>query len=254
LNIDLTRYLRQIILQEIGIEGQEKIKNSKVLVIGAGGIGCPVLSYIASAGIGTIGVLDFDIVDKSNLQRQILFNESQVGLPKAITAVEYLNKLNSEIIFNTHNCYLNSKNGFEILKNYDLIIDATDNFKSRYLINDICVNLSKPFLTGAVNKFEAHAAVLNFNDGPTYRCIYPIFPNESSVTNCEESGVIGSLCGIVGSILSTEVIKIVTGSGSLLTGKILFINALNMEFRKIKIERNQQSVDEAFKLRERVQQ
>ena len=249
--MESNRYQRQITLKEIGIEGQKKISGSKILVIGAGGVGCPVLSYLASAGIGTIGVLDYDSVDLSNLQRQILYNELQIGLPKVTAAVENLRKLNSEIVYNAHNCFLNSINGFEILNEYDLIIDATDNFKARYLINDICVILSKPFLTGSLNKFEAQAAVLNYKNGPTYRCIYPDFPKADSVTNCAESGVIGSLCGIVGSILATEVLKIISGAGNVLSGEILLFNTLNMEFRKIKVERNQESVEAAFKIKQR---
>lgn len=248
---EISRYNKQIILSQIGIEGQRKLSNAKVIVIGAGGIGCPVLSYLTSAGVGTIGVMDFDEVEISNLHRQVLYDESQIGFKKTDAAVNKLLKLNSETIFNIHDCFLNSKNGFEILNEYDVIVDATDNFKSRYLINDICVNLSKPFVMGAINKFEGQVAVLNYDIGPTYRCIYPDFPNKDSVTNCEESGVIGSLCGIVGTIVATEVIKLMTGAGNLLSGEILFINSLTMEFSKIKVKRNSDAVGEAIKLKDK---
>lgn len=214
-----------------------KLKAAKALVIGAGGIGCPVLSYLTSAGVGTIGVMDYDKVELSNLHRQVLYDESHVGLSKSETAVRKLEGLNSDVMFNVHEAYLNSKNGIGIIKNYDIVLDATDNFRARYLINDFCVELSKPFVMAAVNKFEGQVTVLNHNNGPTYRCIYPDYPKEGSIANCEESGVIGSLCGIIGTIAATEVIKLITGAGILLSGEILFVNSLNMEFRKIKVRR-----------------
>ena len=249
---EISRYSKQSILPQIGIDGQKKLSNAKVIVIGAGGIGCPVLSYLTSAGIGTIGVFDFDTVEISNLHRQVLYDESQIGIKKTEAAVNKLQKLNSDTSFNFHDCYLNSKNGFEILNGYDVIVDATDNFKSRYLINDICINLSKPFVMGAINKFEGQVAVLNHNNGPTYRCIYPDIPGKDSISNCEESGVIGSLCGIVGTITATEVIKLITGAGNMITGEILYINSLTMEFSKIKVKRNSSAVDEIIKLKNKI--
>ncbi|MEP7146820.1 MAG: HesA/MoeB/ThiF family protein, partial [bacterium] len=200
-------------------------------------------------GVGMIGILDYDVVEKSNLHRQIFYKESQIGQSKAETISLNLKELNSEIIYNIHNCFLNTKNGFDIIKNYDIIVDATDNFKARYLINDICVILNKPFVTGAVNKFEAQIAVLNYNDGPTYRCIFPELPSGKSVMNCEESGVIGSLCGIAGSIQATEVLKMILGAGNILSGEILIINSLNMEFKKIKINRCERSIEQSYKLK-----
>ncbi|MEO8664789.1 MAG: HesA/MoeB/ThiF family protein [Ignavibacteria bacterium] len=237
MNSESSRYSRQIILKEIGAEGQEKLLHSKVLVAGAGGLGCPVLAYLAAAGVGTLGILDYDVVERSNLHRQIFYNESQTGLPKAEAVLENLNELNSEINYNVHNNFLNSKNGFEIIKDYDIVVDATDNFKARYLINDICVILDKPFVSASVNKFEAQIMVLNYKNGPTYRCIFPEIPSSKSLMNCEESGVIGSLCGIAGSIQATEVLKIILEAGNVLSGEMLVINSLNMEFRKLKVSR-----------------
>ena len=252
LNKEISKYSKQIILPQIGYDGQKKLSIAKVIVIGAGGIGCPVLSYLTSAGVGTIGIMDFDEVEISNLHRQVLYDESQIGIKKTEAALNKLMNLNSETSFNIHDCFLNSKNGFEILNEYDVIVDATDNFKSRYMINDFCVNLSKPFVMGAINKFEGQVAVLNYDNGPTYRCIYPDFPGKDSVVNCEESGVIGSLCGIVGTIVATEVIKLIAGSGNLISGEILFVNSLNMEFSKIKVKRNPDTVGEAFKLKDKI--
>ena len=234
----------------LGEEGQLKLLSSKVLVIGAGGLGCPALSYLAAAGIGTIGILDYDIIDKSNLHRQILFDESQIGFSKAEASAVKLRSLNSEIKFKFYNNYLTLENGFEIIKDYDVIIDSTDNFKSKYLVNDLCVILNKPFIMGAINKFEGQVAVLNYDGGPTYRCIYPVQISSNMILNCEESGVIGALAGMVGTIQAMETIKLITGIGESLSGEILFINSLNMEFRKIKVKRNQNSVEQALKLKE----
>lgn len=248
LNSDTSRYNRQINLKQIGEEGQRKLFGSKVLVAGAGGLGCPVLAYLASAGVGTLGILDYDVVEKSNLHRQIFYNESQIGQPKAVAMSDNLKKLNSEINYNVHDCFLNSKNGFEIIRDYDIVVDGTDNFKTRYLINDLCVILDKPFVTAAINKFEAQVMVLNYDNGPTYRCIFPELPSSKSIMNCEESGVIGPLCGIAGSIQATEVLKMILGARNILSGEILMINSLNMDFRKIKVKRSAAAVEQAYKL------
>ncbi len=248
---DKSRYGKQTLLKEVGEDGERKLSGSKVLVAGAGGLGCPVLAYLATAGVGTLGILDFDILEKSNLHRQIFYKESQIGRSKAEAMSDNLRELNSEINYIVHDCSLNLINGFDIIKDYDIIVDATDNFKTRYLINDICVILNKPFVIGAVNKFEAQVAVLNYNDGPTYRCIFPELPSSKSVMNCEESGVLGSLCGIAGSIQAMEVLKIILGAGKILSGEILIINSLNMEFRKMKINRNNESVKDAYRLKEK---
>ncbi len=246
------KYTRQIILPEIGESGQQKLFDSKVLVIGAGGLGCPALLYMTAAGIGTIGIVDYDKVEKNNLHRQVLFDESQAGMQKTDAAVEKLKKLNSDTSFEVYENMFNSRNGFEIVKDYDVVMDATDNFKSRYLINDVCIILSKPFVMGSINKFEGQIALLNYNNGPTYRCIYPEVPGSKSIANCEDSGVIGSLAGIVGTIMATEATKLITGSGKLLSGEILFINSLNMEFRKIKVQRNQVEAERAYMLKEKL--
>ncbi len=249
MNSDISRYNRQIILREVGEEGQKKLSGSKVLVAGAGGLGCPVLAYLTSAGVGTLGILDYDIVEVTNLHRQIFYKESQIGQSKAEAMSVNLKELNSEISYIVHDCFLNTKNGFDLIKEYDIVVDATDNFKTRYLINDISVILDKPFVTAAVNKFEAQIMVLNHNNGPTYRCIFPELPSSKSVMNCEESGVLGSLCGIAGSIQATEVLKMIIGAGNILSGEILIINSLNMEFRKLKVERSMDAILEAHKLK-----
>ena len=232
---EFSKYSKQTILSQIGIEGQKKLQNAKILVIGAGGIGCPVLSYLTSAGTGTLGVMDYDKVELSNLHRQVLYDEAQIGISKAAAAVKKLEALNPDVTFLTHDKYLNSMIGYEIIDQYDVIVDATDNFKARYLISDICTGLSKPFVMAAVNKFEGQVTVLNYNNDINYRNIFPEYPEDKLIANCEENGVIGSLCGIIGSIAATEVIKLITGTGDLLSGKILVVNSLTMEFRKIKV-------------------
>lgn len=246
---DFSRYKKQIILKEVGEEGQKKLSEAKVLVAGAGGLGCPVISYLAAAGTGKIGIVDFDKIEISNLHRQVIFNESQIGNSKAVSAYENISGLNHEIEFEVHDLALNKINGFEIISQYDIIADATDNFKSRYLINDICVITEKPFVMGSINKFEGQVAVLNYKDGPTYRCIYPETPNDAAAINCEQSGVIGSVCGIVGTIMANEIIKIILGAGELMSGEILLVNTLSSEFKKIKIGRNLNAVIKAFELK-----
>lgn len=247
---DNSKYERQKILKEIGVEGQQKLRSAKVLVIGAGGLGCPVLSYLSSAGIGTIGIADHDVVSLSNLHRQVLYNEDQTGISKVVAAKENLTKLNSEIGFKIFEKAVNRKNVFDLMKEFEVVVDATDNFKARYLINDACVILNKPFVSGSINKFEAQVSVYNYDNGPTYRCAFPEIPGRQAMVNCEESGVIGPVCGVAGTIMATEVMKIVLNAGDTLSGKILFIDLLSNEFRKIKISRNEENVRKAFKLKE----
>jgi adenylyltransferase/sulfurtransferase len=241
---ELKRYDRHILLSEIGISGQEKLKNAKVLVIGAGGLGCPVLQYLTAAGIGTIGIVDFDVVDESNLQRQILYSIDDIGKLKVDCAINKLSRQNLFVNFSAYNTQLSNQNALEIIEKYDIVIDGTDNFPTRYLVNDACVILNKPLIYGSINKFEGQVSVFNYSGsknkkGPTYRCLFPEPPSAADVPNCSEAGVLGVLPGIVGSFQANEVIKIITGIGDVLFGKLLMINALSMQFYTIAFERNE---------------
>jgi adenylyltransferase/sulfurtransferase len=241
---ELKRYDRHILLSEIGISGQEKLKNAKVLVIGAGGLGCPVLQYLTAAGIGTIGIVDFDVVDESNLQRQILYSIDDIGKLKVDCAINKLSRQNPFVNFSAYNTQLSNQNALEIIEKYDIVIDGTDNFPTRYLVNDACVILNKPLIYGSINKFEGQVSVFNYSGsknkkGPTYRCLFPEPPSAADVPNCSEAGVLGVLPGIVGSFQANEVIKIITGIGDVLFGKLLMINALSMQFYTIAFERNE---------------
>jgi molybdopterin/thiamine biosynthesis adenylyltransferase/rhodanese-related sulfurtransferase len=229
-NEELKRYARHIILSEIGLEGQQKLKQAKVLVIGAGGLGCPVLQYLTAAGVGTIGVVDFDKVDDSNLQRQILYSTEDVGKPKAQIAKEKLTKQNPYINLIAHVTQVTSVNALEIISPYDIVVDGSDNFATRYLVNDACVMLNKILVFGSIFKFDGQVSVFNYKDGPTYRCLYPEPPAEGEVPNCAEIGVIGVLPGIIGTLQANEAIKIIVGVGEVLSGKLLMFNALTMQF------------------------
>jgi sulfur-carrier protein adenylyltransferase/sulfurtransferase len=220
---ELNRYNRHLILPEIGLEGQQKLKAAKVLVIGCGGLGSPLLQYLTAAGVGTIGVLDFDVVDESNLQRQILFSVKDIGKPKAEVAIEKLKEQNPFVKFVLHHTKLRSENALEILKDYDIIADGTDNFPTRYLVNDACVLLGKTNVFASVNRFEGQVSVFNYRD------LFPHPPAPETVQNCAEAGVLGVLPGIIGSIQANEVIKIITGAGEPLSGKLFLMNSLSME-------------------------
>jgi len=224
---EFKRYNRQIILSEIGLVGQLKLKNARVLMIGAGGLGCPVLQYLAAAGVGIIGVVDDDVVDESNLQRQILYNSADVGLSKAETAKKKLSFLNPFIQLTTYNTRLTEDNSDEIIGKYDLIVDGTDNFKTRYLVNDCCVKFNKTLVFGSIFKFEGQISVFNYLDGPTLRCIYPEAPSAEEVPNCSEIGVLGVLPGLVGLYMANEALKIILNLGDVLSGKLLVLNSLN---------------------------
>jgi len=226
-----SRYNKQIILPEIKLEGQEKLRSAKVLVIGAGGLGCPVLQYLAAAGVGTIGIVDGDNVEISNLQRQVLYTAEDIGQSKAIVAERKLKALNPHIHINTYAVFLDSKNALELMREYDIIVDGSDNFATRYLINDACIILDKPMVSGAIYKFEGQVSVFNYNNGPTYRCIFPEPPNADESPNCAEIGVIATLPGIIGAIQASEVIKIITGTGEVLSGRLLVIDTLTMSTR-----------------------
>lgn len=235
---ELARYQRHLTLPQFGKAGQEKLKASKVLVVGSGGLGSPVLLYLAAAGVGTLGIVDFDHVDETNLQRQVLFQQNDIGKSKARIAAEKLKALNPYIDVEVHETRLTSENALELLENYDLIIDGTDNFPTRYLVNDACTMLDKPFVYGSIFRFEGQVAVFNYQNGPTYRDLYPEPPEPESVPNCAEGGVIGVLPGIIGSMQANEAIKVLAEIGEPLSGKILIFDALSMQSRIIKINRN----------------
>ena len=227
---ELKRYNRHIILPEIGLEGQLKLKQAKVLVIGAGGLGCPVLQYLTAAGVGTMGIVDDDKVDESNLQRQILYTTNDIGKSKAETADERLKAQNPFCAFNIYKQRLTVVNAIEILSKYDIVVDGSDNFPTRYLVSDACVMLGKPLVFGSVFKLEGQVAVFNFNGSATYRCLYPVPPAADEVPNCSDIGVLGVLPGIVGLLQANEVIKMITGVGEVLSNKLLRFDALSMSF------------------------
>ena len=217
------RYSRQIIMPEIGLAGQEKLKQARVLVVGAGGLGCPVLQYLVAAGVGNIGIVDDDVVDLSNLHRQILYSAADVGKSKVTTAVQKLKALNPFVQLTPYAVRLQEDNAAQLIANYDLIIDGSDNFPTRYLVNDICVALDKPFVFGSILRFEGQVSVFNYKGGPTYRCL---FPDAEEGDNCAEAGVIGILPGMIGSYMANEAIKIICEIGEPLSGKLLIINTL----------------------------
>jgi adenylyltransferase/sulfurtransferase len=236
------RYQKHLNLPEIGTKGQLRLKNARVLVVGAGGLGCPVLLYLTAAGVGTIGVIDPDVVDLSNLQRQVLYTTDEVGKPKAKIAVSHLNRLNPDITFDTYAMALEISNARAIIESYDIVVDCTDNFKVRYLVNDVCVSQGKPFVYGAIHRFEGQVAVLNAplstgQRGPTYRCLFPEYPNEIEIPNCDVTGVLGVLPGVIGTYQASEVIKLITGIGEPLTEHLLMIDVLSMNQQKIKTKR-----------------
>lgn len=222
------QYNRHLILNDIGLNGQLKLKQAKVLVIGAGGLGCPVLQYLTAAGVGYIGIVDDDTIDQSNLQRQILYTHNDIGKNKAETAAKHLQLLNPFIEFNTYKTRLKKENALDLFKKYDLIVDGTDNFPTRYLINDVAVLSNKPIVFGSIFKFDGQVSVFNYSDGPTYRCLYPTPPKPNEVPNCSEIGVLGVLPGIIGSIQANEALKIILDLGNILSGKLLTFDALSM--------------------------
>lgn len=235
---EIVRYSRHIRLKEIGEAGQEKIKSAKVLVVGAGGLGCPVLQYLTAAGVGTIGILDYDTVDESNLQRQILFDTNDIGKPKVIAAKEKLQAQNPFVIFQEHFIKLTKTNALDLFREYDIIVEGSDNFPTRYLTNDACVMLDKPLVYGAVERFGGQITVFNFNNGPTLRCLCPDPPDPFEVPSCAEVGIVGVLPGIIGVMQASEVIKIITCAGEILSGKLLLFDALTMNFDVVNFERN----------------
>ncbi len=235
---DLSRYSRHLILPEVGMEGQRKLKAARVLCVGTGGLGSPLALYLAAAGIGTLGLVDFDVVDASNLQRQIIHSTKDIGRKKLDSAEEKLLALNPSLNVVKHDTMLSSANALEILKDYDVVADGTDNFPTRYLINDACVLLGKPNAYGSIFRFEGQASVFATKEGPCYRCLYPEPPPPGLVPSCAEGGVLGILPGLVGVIQATEVIKLILGKGAPLIGRLLLVDALNMRFRELKLRKN----------------
>src|ERR1700735_4574874 len=237
---DLSRYARHLILPEVGMEGQRKLKAAKVLCVGTGGLGSPLALYLAAAGIGTLGLVDFDVVDASNLQRQIIHSTKDIGRKKIDSAAEKLIALNPALNVVKHETMLTSANALEILKDYDIVADGTDNFPTRYLVNDACVLLGKPNAYGSIFRFEGQASVFATEEGPCYRCLYPEPPPPGLVPSCAEGGVLGILPGLVGTIQATEVIKLILGKGESLAGRLLLVDALGMKFRELKLRKNPQ--------------
>lgn len=238
----MNRYNRHIILSEIGQHGQEKLSKSKVLVVGAGGLGCPVLQYLTAAGVGSIGIIDFDTVSESNLQRQILFGSSTLGINKAIAAKSRLEDLNNTIIIKAYPEKLTHKNALSIFQNYDIIVDGTDNFSTRYLVNDTSILTKKPLVYAGIYKFEGQVSVFNYKNGPSYRCLFPIPPKEDAVPNCSEIGVLGVLPGIIGTLQANETIKLILGIGEVLSGKVLYYNSLNHQSQIINVIRSEKEI------------
>jgi adenylyltransferase/sulfurtransferase len=246
----MSRYNRHIILSEIGQAGQDKISNAKVLVIGAGGLGCPILQYLTAAGVGSIGIVDFDSVNISNLQRQVLFGTSTLGKNKAEAAKQRLEDLNDEISIVAYPKKLTHSNAVDLFHKYDIIVDGTDNFETRYLVNDACIISNKPLVFGAIYKFEGQVSIFNYKNGPSYRCIFPHPPEKGSIPNCSEVGVLGVLPGIIGAMQANEVIKIILEFGNMLSGKLLCFNALTLQNSIIRISRSEKTIQSVLKNKE----
>lgn len=234
----INRYSRHLLLPEVGMEGQEKICNSKVLCIGTGGLGSPVSLYLAAAGVGKLGLIDFDVVDKSNLQRQIAHGESTVGKLKVDSAKSRIADLNSDVEVITYNKRLTSDNAMEIFADWDIIVDGTDNFPTRYLANDACVLLKKPYIYGCILRFEGQVSVFDSRTGPCYRCLYPEPPPPGMVPSCAEGGVLGVLCGIIGGLQTNETIKLIIEKGDDLNGRLVIFDALGLKFREMKLRKD----------------
>jgi len=237
-NQEILRYSRHLIMPEVGMEGQLKLKNAKVLLIGTGGLGAPLGLYLAAAGIGKLGLVDFDRVDFTNLQRQVTFGTRDVGKPKAAAARTRLSDLNPDIQVETFETKLTSENALELFRDFDIIVDGTDNFPTRYLVNDACVLLGKPNVYGSIFRFEGQVTIFGMSEGPCYRCLYPEPPPPGLVPSCAEGGVLGVLPGIVGSIQAMETIKLVLGRGDHLVGRLVLFDALAMKFRELKLRKN----------------
>ncbi len=252
---ELKRYSQHLKLKEIGIEGQEKLKSARVLCVGAGGLGSPLLLYLAAAGVGTIGIIDDDRIELSNLQRQILYDVHQLGSLKAEVASEKLKALNPDIELNIYTDRFTLENGSELIQQYDIVADCSDNFTTRYLINDLCFNLKKPFVSASISQFKGQLAFYSGQEGPCYRCLFPAPPESHLISSCEEEGVLGVLPGLLGTLQATEVLKYFLGIGDLLVGRFLVIDALEFSFREFQFSQNtdceicsqEKSAEELFK-------
>jgi molybdopterin/thiamine biosynthesis adenylyltransferase/rhodanese-related sulfurtransferase len=235
---EVRRYSRHLIIPDVAMAGQKRLKNAKVLCIGAGGLGSPALMYLAAAGVGTLGIVEFDEVDESNLQRQIIHGQSDIGRSKAQSAADSVREINPLVQINIHELRLDSSNVMELFADYDLIVDGTDNFATRYLVNDACVLLGKPYVWGSIYRFDGQASVFWAEHGPCYRCLYPEPPPPGMVPSCAEGGVLGVLCASIGSIQVNEAIKLLTGIGEPLLGSLMVYDALDMNYRKIKVRKD----------------
>lgn len=235
---EVRRYSRHLIIPDVAMAGQQRLMNAKVLCVGAGGLGSPALMYLAAAGVGTLGIVEFDTVDESNLQRQIIHGQSDIGKSKALSAKEKIAEINPNVNVVVHEVRLDTENVMEIFAQYDLIVDGTDNFATRYLVNDACVLLKKPYVWGSIYRFDGQASVFWAEYGPCYRCLYPEPPPPGMVPSCAEGGVLGVLCASIGSIQTTEAIKLITGIGEPLIGQLMIYDALEMSYRKIKVRKD----------------
>jgi adenylyltransferase/sulfurtransferase len=235
---EVRRYSRHLIIPDVAMDGQKRLKNAKVLCIGAGGLGSPALMYLAAAGVGTLGIVEFDTVDESNLQRQIIHGQSDIGRSKAESARDSVKEINPLVQVNVHEERLDSENVMELFAQYDLIVDGTDNFATRYLVNDACVLLNKPYVWGSIYRFDGQASVFWSEYGPCYRCLYPEPPPPGMVPSCAEGGVLGVLCASIGSIQVTEAIKVLTGTGEPLVGRLMIYDALEMNYRSVKVRKD----------------
>jgi len=235
---EVRRYSRHLIIPDVGMTGQKRLKNAKVLCVGAGGLGSPALLYLAAAGVGTLGVIDFDVVDESNLQRQIIHGQSDIGRPKAQSARDSIKEINPHVSVNLHEEQLDSDNALQIFAQYDLIVDGTDNFATRYLVNDACVLLGKPYVWGSIYRFDGQASVFWAEYGPCYRCLYPEPPPPGMVPSCAEGGVLGVLCASIGSIQVNEAIKLIVGIGDPLAGRLMIYDALEMSYRSVRVRKD----------------
>ena len=235
---EILRYSRHLIMPEVGMEGQLKLKRASVLLVGTGGLGAPLAMYLTAAGIGRIGLVDFDVVDYTNLQRQVIHGTKDVGRPKIDSAIETMRDINPFVTLDRHETALTSENALDIIKDYDLVVDGTDNFPTRYLVNDACVLLNKPNVYGSIFRFEGQATVFAVEGGPCYRCLYPEPPPPGLVPSCAEGGVLGILPGVIGLIQATEAVKLILGVGTSLVGRLMLYDALNMKFRELKLRKN----------------
>lgn len=235
---EILRYSRHLIMPEVGMDGQLKLKAAKVLLVGTGGLGSPMALYLTAAGIGTIGLVDFDVVDYTNLQRQVIHGTSDVGKPKIDSAIESMREINPFVTVHRHEVALTSENAMELVKDYDIVADGTDNFPTRYLVNDVCVLLNKPNVYGSIFRFEGQSTIFAAEGGPCYRCLYPEPPPPGLVPSCAEGGVLGILPGVVGLIQATEVVKLILGKGETLVGRLMLYDALNMKFRELKLRKS----------------